>query len=131
MSMLARFTAPCLVALCCLQLAGCGDSPGTFDPVQHDMEIILSDADLETRRRASRNLVGQNFSDEQIEKLMAYIKDDKHDNVIRGRMIYALGSLGPDRCNHLINDLLDVAKRTPSLRQAVTVASDRLSWKGN
>lgn len=117
-----------------MQLAGCGENPGVFDPVQHDMEIIFSDADLETRRRASRNLVNQNFSDEQIETLLAYAKDDKQDNVIRARIIYALGTLGPERGNHLISDLLEIGERAPSgsgLHQAVTVATDRLSWKGN
>ncbi len=98
------------------------------------MQIIFSDADLETRRRAARNLINQSFSDEQIAKLLAYAKDDRNDNVIRARIIEALGTLGPDRGNHLITELLEIGERAPSgsgLRQAVTVATDRLSWKGN
>jgi len=122
-----------LLALCSLPLAGCGDSSAeVFDPVQHDMEIILSDADLETRRRASRNLIGQSFTDEQFAKLLAIVKDDNADRVIRIRIIEAFGTLGPERGNDLITDLLEVAKRHPSdsgLQQAVTKATDRLSWK--
>jgi HEAT repeat protein len=124
----------CLLVWSCLQLTGCGDSPGTFDPAQHDMEIIFSEADLETRRKASRNLTPHSLSDAQIEKLLAYAKDDKQDAVIRARIIYVLGGLGPERGNHLINDLLDIGERAPSgsgIKQAVTVAADKLSYKGN
>jgi hypothetical protein len=133
MNVAARLIRLGLLALCSLPLAGCGEEGGgTFDPVQHDMEIILSDADLETRRRASRNLIGQSFTDEQIAKLMAIVKDDKQDRAIRIRIIEGFGSLGPERGNQLIGDLLEVAKQSPDdkgLQEVVTKITNRLSWK--
>lgn len=133
MSVAARLIRVCLLTLCSLPLAGCGGGGGgTFDPVQHDLEVIRSDADLETRRRASRNLVGQSFSDEQIKEMMAIAKDEKQDNVIRARIIDAFASLGPERGNDLLSDILEIGKGAPSgsgLQQAVARAADRLSWK--
>lgn len=134
MSMLARASLVLLVALCCLQLTGCGGGPGTFDPVQHDMDVIFSDADLETRRKASRNLIGQNFTDQQIDKLMEFAKNDNNDNVIRSRIIQAFGTLDPQQGNRLLPDLVEIGNRAPSgsgLRQAVAQATDRLSWKSD
>jgi hypothetical protein len=133
MNVAARLIRLGLLALCSLPMAGCGgDEAVVFDPVQHDMEIILSNADLETRRKASRNLIGQSFTDEQIAQLMAIVKDDKQDRVIRIRIIEAFGTLGPERGNDLIGDLLEVANQSPSdkgLQETVTKVTNRLSWK--
>ena len=110
--MIARFTTTCVVALGLLQLAGCG-GPGTYDPVQSDLGVILSEADLEIRRRAALSLSGQHFSDEQIQQLLAIAKDPNQDNVIRSRVIGALGGVEPERAIMVLPELSEIAKQAP------------------
>ncbi len=129
--MIPRFTTTCVVALGLLQLAGCG-GPGNYDPVQSDLGVLLSEADLETRRRAALSLSGQHFSDEQIGQLLAIAKDPSQDNVIRSRIVWALGGVEPERAIMVLPELSEIAKQAPAdsdLQQAAVRVIQSLAQK--
>lgn len=132
MSMLSRSFATSLLVWGCLQLTGCGDSPGTYDPVQSDLNVIKSDANIEVRRRSAASLSGQYLSDEQIDQMMAIVLDSNQDNVIRARLIWALGGVEPDRSDRFLPKLAELSNQVPpgsEIQKAILRVIKRLGGK--